>query len=57
MEESLRDKIYRLIDEIYGEVDHGECFHEQSELEDFVRNLDNLKELAYEYYNENQKED
>lgn len=54
---TLRQQVRELISEINGDVHHGECFYEKNMLDDFIANLDKMKNLAIEYYNENQEKD
>lgn len=53
----LMHQIMELSLEIDGEIHHGECFYEKKMLDGFIANLDKMKTLALEYYNENQEED
>lgn len=53
---NLRGQVHDLADEIAGDVHHGECFYEKDMLDDFIKNLDKMKELATKYYESNRKE-
>jgi hypothetical protein len=52
----LRKKIIDLGYGIAGEIDHGECFYEKNMLEAFCASLDEMKNLAREYFVSNRKE-
>jgi hypothetical protein len=52
----IRDKIRNLANEIYVDVDHGECFYELDMLNTFCENLDKMKELALQHFHENKEE-
>lgn len=52
----LRNLVNDLGDEIVGDLHHGECFYEKEMLEEFISNLDKLKNLAREYFISNRKE-
>ncbi|MGD6876935.1 hypothetical protein [Bacillus infantis] len=53
----LRKQITNLGYEIAGDIDHGECFYEKEMLDDFIANLDKLKNAAREYYISNKAEE
>jgi hypothetical protein len=53
---SLRKQIEDLDYYITGEIDHGECFYEQDDFYEFIGKLEQLKHLAFKYYEENKKE-
>jgi response regulator RpfG family c-di-GMP phosphodiesterase len=40
--------------EISSEIDHGECFYDPKMFQYFLKNLDELKELAQKLFDENQ---
>jgi hypothetical protein len=52
----LRGEVHDLADVIAGDVHHGECFYEKDMLDDFIKNLDKMKDLAQKYYDSNKKE-
>jgi hypothetical protein len=54
---SFRQQMADLSYEIDGDIDHGECFYEKEMLDDFIKNLDKMKELAYAYFKENEIKD
>lgn len=56
MEKSLRSQIQSLGYQIIGDIDHGECFHEKDMLDEFIANLDKMKELALAEHEELKKE-
>lgn len=53
----LRSKIISLGEEIVGDIHHGECFYDLSELDDFLDKLKELRTLAVEYYHSNLEEE
>lgn len=52
----LRSQVKDLSCEIANDVEHGECFYEESMLKEFLENLDKLKDLAIKYYVSNREE-
>lgn len=52
----LRSQVKDLSCEITNDVEHGECFYEESMLKEFLENLDKLKDLAIKYYVSNREE-
>jgi hypothetical protein len=56
MRKPFRQQITELACEIDSDVHHGECFYEKEMLEEFIANLDKMKNLAREYYISNRKE-
>ena len=52
----LRGEVQDLTDVIAGDVNHGECFYEKDMFDDFINNLDKMKDLAQKYYESNKKE-
>ena len=55
-ERDLLSKLDELIHDIYSEFGHGECFFEEDMFNDFIKLLDKTKEVAKQYFEENQKE-
>lgn len=53
---SLREDVDNLWVSIDGDIEHGECFYDKDMLNDFLKDLDKLKKIAIEYFEENQKE-
>lgn len=51
---NLRKKVKDKVVEIIDEVEHGECFYEQKDLNDLLTKLEELRNLAIEYHAENQ---
>lgn len=47
---SLREQIKHLVNEIYNEVEHGECFYNDGMYIKFIETLNNLKELTTDYF-------
>lgn len=52
----LRQALIDLACEIDGDVDHGECFYDEEMLNEFISNLDKMKNLAREYFISNKCE-
>lgn len=50
---SLRGQIQELCYAIASDIEHGECFYDQGMFIEFCENLDKMKELSCQYYNEN----
>lgn len=53
---NLRSDINELSNEIATEINHGECFYDEEEYEEFIRKLDRLRTLSGIYYTENQED-
>lgn len=54
---SLRIVLKEYAANISNAVDHGECFYEQSELNELLTDLDKMKDLATAYFKENRLKD
>lgn len=53
----LRREVKELGCEIANDIEHGECFYEESMLKEFLSNLDKLRDLTIQYYKSNRAED
>lgn len=53
----LRSQVKDLGCEIINDIDHGECFYNESMLKSFLENLDKLKDVAVKYYKSNKEEE
>lgn len=54
---SLKGELQDLYYAISADIEHGECFYDKDMFDDFIKNLDKMKETAYWCFYENQKED
>lgn len=54
---NLRSGVHNQMNLIAGDVEHGECFYSQHELDEFLTRLDKMKELSIAYFNENRIHD
>ncbi|WP_428828515.1 hypothetical protein ACPJHH_13190 [Bacillus altitudinis] len=52
----MRSIIEDLASQILCSVDHGECFYDTEMLDEFIADLDRMKNLAIAYYRENKDE-
>lgn len=53
---SVRREVEDLACQISCSVDHGECFYDTDMLDEFISDLDRMKNLAIAYYRENKDE-
>jgi len=54
---NLKDEIFGLVSEIDAEVNHGECFYDDDMYRDFIRVIDELKEISKKFYEINKAEE
>lgn len=52
-----KGELQNLYYEISADIEHGECFYDKEMFTSFIKNLDNMKKAAIQYFNENQEED
>lgn len=53
---SIRREFEDLACQISCSVDHGECFYDEEMLDEFIADLERMKNLAIAYYRENKDE-
>lgn len=53
---SLRWEVEDLACDISCSIDHGECFYDAEMFNEFIADLERLKNLAVAYYRENRDE-
>lgn len=51
---SLRGQLQDLYYAISADIEHGECFYDQEMFKSFCCNLDKMKIIAKQYFEENQ---
>lgn len=58
--EDIRQEYRRVIEDLAcqlsGDVDHGECFYEKDMLDEFLSNLETMRNLALKLYVQNREE-
>jgi hypothetical protein len=54
---TIKEQLIYTYEDISMSINHGECFYEKKELDDFINSLELLKILAIQYFQENTEED
>lgn len=51
----LRKAVHALSEEIAMDIHHGECFYDKKMFQEFIDNLEKMKEVARSYFDSNQE--
>jgi hypothetical protein len=54
--QEYRRELEDLVCQLSGDVDHGECFYEKDMLDEFLSNLETVRNLALKLYVQNREE-
>lgn len=53
---SYKGQLQNLYYFISADIEHGECFYDKEMFDVFCKHLDKMKEVAKQYFDENQRE-